>query len=145
VNIAFHNHRPRDRRGAVLAAVLVLAVLAAMLLAVWLKAAVAQHRQLRLRAYDLQAAWLVEAGLERAAARLAADPAYEGESWTVAAEQLQTRHAGQVEIRVASVADQPALRQVSVSADYPRDATRRARRGKQIEMALTVAAASSRR
>ncbi|MBN2475806.1 MAG: hypothetical protein JXB62_14435 [Pirellulales bacterium] len=69
--------------------------------------------------WRIQAGWLAESGLERAAARLAADAAYAGETWTLSAEQLGGRSGATVEITLESVADRPDQRLVRVQANYP--------------------------
>jgi type II secretory pathway component PulK len=50
----------------------------------------------------LQADWLAESGLERAYARLANDPAYRGETWTLPADQIGGTDAGSVTIGFAA-------------------------------------------
>jgi hypothetical protein len=82
----------------------------------------------------LQAEWLVESGLERAAARLAAGGDYAGETWDLAPGDLGRSHPARVTIRVEPVANTPERRLVRVQADYPRDATLRARASKRLEL-----------
>ena len=81
-----------------------------------------------------QAQWLTEAGVERAVARLAADPAYAGETWHVSAQELGGRDDAEVRIKIKKVAGRPGRLPVGVEADYPRDALLRCRRVKQIEV-----------
>lgn len=68
-----------------------------------------------------QARWLAEGGAERAAARLAADPTYAGETWAIPEEALDGKHAGEVKIAVAP--ESAGTRRVTVSARYPKDST----------------------
>jgi hypothetical protein len=82
--------------------------------------------------WGVQAQWLAEAGLERAAARLAGQPGYSGETWTIPAGQLGGNVGAVVRIRVESVARPPARRRVAVEADYPDDPLHRSRCTKEI-------------
>ncbi|RUL88070.1 hypothetical protein [Tautonia sociabilis] len=89
---------------------------------------------------ESQALWLVEAGLERAAAQLRVDPSYEGETWTLPPEALGGRE-GTVTIEVEETdpgADQPLT--VRVRADYPSDGdpSHRARRSKVFQVRPTA-------
>ncbi len=82
----------------------------------------------------LQAEWLVESGLERARARLAADSSYAGETWTLGASDLGLpespaivtgagngdRGGGVVTITVDR-SGQDRGGECRVQADYPRD------------------------
>jgi hypothetical protein len=79
----------------------------------------------------LQADWLAESGLERAAAKLAADQNYSGETWEIAAADLGSGMAGAVTIVVAPHAGNATERKVSVEAVYPSDTSRVAKRSKQ--------------
>jgi hypothetical protein len=94
------------------------------------------HRAAQSRLWTAQAQWLAEAALERAAARLKASPDYKGETWTIAAEELDGRHAGVVRIEVKPAGDDDAAapRKVRVEADFPDHPTHRARAGKEIEI-----------
>lgn len=120
-------HRPRHRRGgAILVVALVCLLVVMSIVAGMIKGALRERRQLHqyrdLRQTDL----LVEAGADRAAARLAEDPEYRGETWRVPAEEISGNAAGEVTIEVARdesvepTDDEgaPTLR-VRVSAEYP--------------------------
>jgi Tfp pilus assembly protein PilV len=113
------------RRGVALLVLLVsLAVAAAISVSV-LRLAALQRRSLEIHQWQAQAEWLAESGLERAAARLAADPAYPGETWTIPAEALGT--GGGVAIRVEPVAGQPGRRRIHIEADYSSGRARQTR------------------
>jgi hypothetical protein len=81
----------------------------------------------------LQADWLAESGLERACARLANDAEYQGETWSVTADQLGGKDNAAVTIQVAARPgkDGEIQRLVSVQADYPSDPSRRVRARRQ--------------
>jgi hypothetical protein len=81
-----------------------------------------------------QSRWLVEAGLERAAARLAAEPDYQGETWTLPPAEIGGPEPGVVNIQVVMAPERPTWRRIVVQSDYPRDGRRRARTSKQIEV-----------
>src|SRR4051812_26209456 len=76
------------RRGAFTVVVLVCLLISTMLLASLLKLALMHDGQSEHVLLRLQTAWLAESGLERAAERLAAGPAYNGETWTIKADRL---------------------------------------------------------
>src|SRR5688500_11477960 len=90
--IASHKERMMringNRRGAVLVAVLVVMMVASLLLGAMLRTNRDEHRLLRIYQQRLQAQELAQAGLERAAARLAGDDAYAGEIWQIPAAEL---------------------------------------------------------
>ena len=120
------------RRGAVvlILAIVCVAVASVMFLAI-LQTAVAERGAMDTRDALQQAAWLAESGLQRAAARLAADPAYQGETWKIAADELGGGAAAVVRIEVEPVPGDPRRRLVRVQADYPDAPVHRARRTKQ--------------
>jgi Tfp pilus assembly protein PilX len=124
--------QPAKRRGAVLVVVLVCLALATALLLLVVKQAVAEHKVMQRNQWGLQALWLAEAGVERAAARLAADPKYVGETWTIAAEQLADDDGAAVRIHVETIAGWPERRSVVVEADYPAGSELCCRQVKQI-------------
>jgi len=130
------NRRKRDRhaarRGAVLVMTLVCLALATLIGGVLLRWVVMEHKLLTTRADESQARWLAEAGLERAAARLAGDTGYAGETWQIAADELPSGHAGRVELRIEAVEDQPRRRSIVAEAVYPADTGLAARVRKQI-------------
>jgi type II secretory pathway component PulK len=131
-------HNPPRRRGVVLLAVIVLVGVASLVAVSILKLAAARRETLRGELRQLQSDWLAESGLERAAARLAADPRYPGETWILDPETLGGRDAAVVRIEVQPVPGQAGRRLVRVRADYPDDARRRARRSKQRLIDVTL-------
>ena len=129
----FPRFLPKNRRGTILVVILVCFVVASVVFTLLLKSVAAERRAMETRLWSAQAQWLAEAALERAAARLAADANYTGETWTIPAEELDG-NSGVARIRVEAIADRPGHRQVSVEADYPDDPQHRSRCTKQIEM-----------
>jgi hypothetical protein len=103
----------------------------------------AEHRQLRGHDDRLQAMWLAESGVERASAQLAVSMDYEGETWLVPAAEIGGAQTGRIEIRVERVVDEPEMRRVHVTADYPADSVHRKRYSKQIDVALKTVGDSS--
>ena len=107
------------RRGAVMVAAMICLLLATVLLGSVLKMAITGRKQVRREQWRLQAAWLAEAGLERAASRLSAGAVYQGETWNIAATDLDGRHTGQVVIKVEAPEGSATTRLVTVEAVYP--------------------------
>jgi Tfp pilus assembly protein PilX len=100
-----------------------MAMALAALLAVTLVAAalvtslVASHRKSKRYAAQLQAQWLAEAGLARAAVQVAANSDYAGETWQAPVGSAES-DTGQVTIRIEPAAEaQP--RRIVVEAIYP--------------------------
>jgi type II secretory pathway component PulK len=111
------------KRGAALVVLIVSLAIAATLGVSLLRLAAIQRRSLEIHEWQAQAEWLAESGLERAAARLAADPAYHGETWTIPAEEEKGDRSvvlsgGEVTIRVEPVAGQEDRRRILIEADY---------------------------
>ena len=127
---------PRRRPGVVTVAVLIGLVLVALIGGALLRTGLVQRRQIQMEERRLQAEWLAESGLERAAARLAGAPAYCGETWEVPAADLGGPWAGLVLIAVEPVEAQPTRRTVRVQADYPKGIEPRARQRKQAVVEL---------
>jgi hypothetical protein len=126
-------HFPSRRScGAVLLVVLVCLALATGMFVLVVKQVGAERKELELNQWSLQAAWLAEAGVERAAAKLAADPKYLGETWTISAAELAGDEGGVVRIRVETVVGKPERRTVHIEADYPDAPERRCRQVKQV-------------
>lgn len=132
----------RRQRGAILIVVLVCLAVAAAISVTVVRQIAAERQAVQMNYRSVQALWLAEAGLERAAARLAADPKYNGETWAIPAMELvadegkrgQSPSAGTavVKIQVETIADQPERRSVRVEADYSDAPERRCRQIKQI-------------
>jgi hypothetical protein len=137
--------RPVRRRGVVLLVGIVCLAIASVVFLSLLRVSIAEKHRVDTEAWQLQAAWLAESGLERAVARLADDPGYQGETWSLSAQDLGTQHDAAVRIEVENVPDRPLERTLRVEADYPNEPQRRARYSKQVLIEVQPNASSERR
>ena len=110
--------RRTRRKGLVLIPALVSLILVGLLSAAVIRLAQTQRRVTADEERKMQAEWLVESGFARAAARLAADPAYAGETWSLSASALGGNAPGVVTIAVEAGAVGTS-RRVRVEAEYP--------------------------
>jgi type II secretory pathway pseudopilin PulG len=124
--------RRRRPRALTAVAVLVCLIIVTLVAGAVLKVALSQRDQTRAAEQRLQAEWLAEAGIQRALARLAAEPGYTGETWEIPPRDLDSVDGAQVAITVARAPGDGRKRDVRVHADYPLDAPRRARHSKQV-------------
>jgi Tfp pilus assembly protein PilX len=123
------NERPvrrrvrRRRSGMVLVAALVCLLIVTSLVGSMLQGTLRARRQLHAERDRRQTELLLEAGADRAASRLAAEPDFRGETWQVPAEAIVGRGEGRVTTEVSSAADNqlPSEQswQVRVVAEYP--------------------------
>jgi hypothetical protein len=123
----------RRRYGAAVVAIIALFVVSLTLFGLWAQSSIRGRQQLATRQFRWQAERLAEAGLARAAARRAADPAFRDETWKVPADQLKERHAAEVRIHV----ERDQNRGVTVfeaTAVYPIEAARNAKVTKRSEL-----------
>ena len=113
--------RKQSRKGAFVVGVIVVMIVVATLVMAFTRSLITQSRAARTRARHRQASWLAESGLSRGAARLAADAMYAGETWTIAADQLEG--GAEVKIEIASLkpaeGEQPGKRTLRATARYP--------------------------
>jgi hypothetical protein len=84
----------------------------------------------------VQTEWLVESGMERAAAKLRASAGYGGETWNVSADELNGRSGGTVTIAVDPDSSNRHGRLVTIVADYPSTGARRNRQRKRVAIVL---------
>jgi type II secretory pathway component PulK len=122
----------RPRRGMLAIAILVCLIVLALIAGALLRIGAAQRDEVRAQERRLQAEWLAEAGLQRAMARLDADPEYTGETWDIDARALGAADPATVAIAVERSPGDAKTRTIRVRADYPRDPPRRARCTRQI-------------
>ena len=126
-----------DRRGVIMVVALVCMAVAVVMGGLLLKTAALQRQACDAQERQDQARWLAESALERAAARLAADAHYPGETWTTD----ELRDGGQVQITV----ERPPAAQVRtltrVTAEYPRSTPYKCRYTKSVQcLVFTVRA-----
>ncbi len=114
----------RPRRGFGVVSVIAAFAIATTVCAVWTKVCLDQHRSQRLDEERVQAAWLADAGVRRGAARLAADPQYDGEAWQIDAADLGRPAAAAVVIRIEPSDGPLGKFRIVARAAYPRDKPR---------------------
>jgi type II secretory pathway pseudopilin PulG len=129
---------PPRRRGLTVVAVLVCLIIITMISGAVVRVGLARRDEVRAQQRNLQAEWLAEAGIQRALARLAADPAYTGETWEIAARDLDSADAALVTITVGPAPGDPKQRHIRAQADYPRDPPRRARYTRSVNLSLAI-------
>ncbi len=135
------SQRQAPREGLTVVAVIVCLVVLLMLSGVILKIASARRLVARELERGLQADWLAESGLERALGKLAADPSYKGETWTLAATDLERQGASNpaepaaaVLIKVEPIGTDRG--RITVVADFPPNPPERVRRAKRLDVDL---------
>eukprot|EP00913_Durusdinium_trenchii_P008836 g8302.t1 len=112
--IVRHSIRDRNaskRDGAIIIFAMIALLLASAISVAMLKTAFAERRLAMREQTRVQANWLMQSGLERAAARIAKNSDYKGETWKIPATELGGRHAGTVVITVAAVPSDSRQRQ----------------------------------
>lgn len=115
-----HASRHRRRAGAAIVALVCLSVIA-LVMAGLLRVNLSRAEEVRRMVHRCQADWLIEAGLERAVARCAVDPAFEQETWSIPPEDLGGR-SGIVTMTVFPDPEGAENRlRVSIRAEYPSD------------------------
>ncbi|MGW8256390.1 MAG: hypothetical protein ACWGMZ_02780 [Thermoguttaceae bacterium] len=122
----------RTNRAMVLILVLTCLAVATAILIAGVKLAVASHRFTRSFGWGVQAQWLIESGLHRAAAQLSSNANYTGETWNIPADVFGGQNAGTVKIEVKSIANQVHRRLLRVQADFPADPQDRVRYVKEL-------------
>jgi hypothetical protein len=121
------------RRGAVLVAALVCLTVVMALLGCMLLAALRAGKQLHTERDLRQCELLLQAGLDRAAYRLAQETAYRGETWSLPADAIIGNGEGLVTIEVSEAKPQQP-RQLSVNAEYPLGSESSIRRSRSISL-----------
>ena len=127
-----------SRTGFILATVLICLALALVLFVALLSAAAFQRRTVRVAERRSQCHWLVQAGLERAAANLAEDESYQGEKWLVSKDDLAGTRNALVQITIQPSDGNEDLREVLVTAEYPRHETQRLSLSRQFTVNLAL-------
>ncbi len=112
------SRRSRRPRGAVLPVALVCLLIVMSLVGSMLQGAVRARRQLHAQRDLRQTQLLLQAGVDRAAARLRRDAQYTGETWDIPAKEILHHGDGQVVIGIESA--NGVRKQIRVAAEYPR-------------------------
>ena len=136
-----------QRQGTTIIVVIAFYAVAVTLFAVWIRTTLSHQRQARFWHEKVQATWLADAGMRRAAARLTIDPDYSGEHWQIEADQLGSNQAAAVEIRIEKIespsetiklVDGTANRvRIVTIAELPVGNNRHVRRTKSTEISLS--------
>ncbi|HCO23297.1 MAG: hypothetical protein CME31_27125 [Gimesia sp.] len=126
--------KKKTRQGAVLVIVMICLLLISLVMASLLKSTLMQRRQMLKEQLQVQADWLVESALERAAQRRLTNSEYQGEVWQIDPEELGTRYAASAEIVLETEGDGEADRRLSIQArvKYPENQTDTITRTKKI-------------
>jgi Tfp pilus assembly protein PilX len=125
---------PPRRRGAALVIAMIALLLVGVLAAELARSAVMQHEQVAREEWQIQAEWLAESGLDRAAVMLAADSEYRGEVWLPASDGSETP-VGRVLIEIEG-SDEEVLA-IRVVADVPEATQRRVRVSRSREIGMS--------
>jgi len=115
-----------------LVCLLVVAGLGALLI----RSSLQEHQRSLVHERQLQALWLVESGLNRTLASLAASPDYRGESWQVPSGELGGRDGATIRIAIESLEGNQAKGRITVEASYSDDPSRRIVQRRTIEIEL---------
>ena len=114
----------RSRHGAILVAVLIVAILAGFFSLHLAQSIVREYRLTQLHRDLAQCQLLADAGLDRALAMVATDGKYRGETWSIAADELSVGQSGSVQIEVQHQGTPMEIKSISVVARYPVDSPR---------------------
>jgi len=120
------------RGGAVLVIVMICLLLVSLLMASLLKSALLQRRQMMKEQFRVQAEWILESALERAALQRLKDPKYQGEVWKISPVDLGTRYAGSAEITVKPTGKDDRLISIQARVKYPEKTTFSVTRTKKV-------------
>ncbi|WP_417379983.1 hypothetical protein [Gimesia sp.] len=126
------SHQQRTRQGAVLVIVMVCLLLISLVMASLLKSTMMQRRQMLKEQLQVQADWLVESALERAAQQRLTNPEYEGEVWQIDPEELGTRYAASAEIVLKPEGEADRRLSIQARVKYPDSQTEMITRTKKI-------------
>lgn len=111
--------RATQRRGSAVMLMLVTLIVLSMLVAGLVKTVGLQRDVVRADAVRVQAEWLLQSSVNRAAARLQEKQDYSGEIWSPSPEELGQTENARIEIKVAADSKEPQRRRVSIRVEYP--------------------------
>ena len=113
--------KPRQRRrGAALVLAMVCLLVVATISVALTRLLVDEHRQAQRQQQQLQALWVAESAVQRAAVQLRASSDYEGETWQIDAETMGGKWPAEAVIRIEPVESHETLRRIVVHAQYPK-------------------------
>lgn len=112
-------HTRKRSRGVAMIAVLAMMMIVGGFSLTIVRSLAARRQMLRGEEQRIQAEWLAEAGLERAAAKLRATGGAVPETWDIPDEELGDRGAGRVTIRWDEATPDTLDRRVHIEAEYP--------------------------
>ncbi len=121
----------KRNRGIAMVMVLIALAVATTIFLSALKLISVERQSIELQTRQIQAEWLAESAVQRAAARLSTDADYQGETWNITAEEIGGRDGATIAIHVDKVPGNADRRSVRVEADYPVDPYQRARQGRE--------------
>ena len=110
--------KPR-RRAVIMVGVIVCLIVMTLMFGAIVRGLIADGRRSRSLERSLQSMWLAESGLERAIARMAADPTYRGEAWDPSAISPDRGARGTVEIKVEPATGRQNAFRVTATARFP--------------------------
>ena len=108
-----------SRRGAVLVIVMICLLIVSLLMASLLKSALLQRRQTMKEQFRVQAEWILESALERAALQRLKNPEYQGEVWKISSADLGTRYSGSAKITLKATGVGDSLISIQARVKYP--------------------------
>jgi type II secretory pathway pseudopilin PulG len=113
-------HNSKARRGFTLMLALVCLLVVAIIGAATVQALLREHKQLQQQQLRDQTFWVAESAIGRAVARLGADAEYTGETWQIAAEEVDGEWPAEAVIRVERVETDQSTRRIFITAHYPK-------------------------
>ena len=113
--------KPRQlRRGAALVLAMVCLLVVATISVALTRLLVDEHRQAQRRQHQVQALWVAESAVQRAAVQLRASSDYGGETWRIDAATMGGKWPAEAVIRIEPVESHETLRRVVVHVHYPK-------------------------
>ncbi len=135
--------RSKRRSGIMVAMALVCVLVVAVLGTALIRAMLLQHSMSLREQHQIQALWLAESAVHRAATRLAGSSEYEGETWKLERQAFGDRWSGSAVIHVEQVEADERVRRIVVEARYPDDAKRRVVQRREVLVKLPVSGDTS--
>lgn len=120
------------RQGSVFPILLISLLLVSATAAVLVKTTLTQRSIVRSEELRLQADWLVHSATARAAAALAADATWTGETWQIPADQLGQSHGATVDIAISLSDQNPNRHQADITVNYPSQGEHRVRLSRRV-------------